>query len=278
MPYLQNFKYDIEGPENAPKMVFLHGVMGSGANWRKITPQFRDQYRVLTFDQRGHGWSFKPAGGYAPEDYAEDLRKILDELGWEKIILIGHSMGGRNALQFAHSYPERVEALVIEDIGPEGNPRAMERTVKLIEMVPTPFPSKTVAKEFFANEFPEKIKDHPQKDILGPYFFTNIETKADGTADWRFHKEGILFSLRSGHFRPRWEQVRDLAMPTLFVRGERSEDFTREEFRKVTTINPRVSAVEIAGAGHWVHFDKPAEFTQVLKDFLRNSQAFDFSC
>lgn len=276
MSYLQNFKYDIDGPtaridsEEPQNLVFLHGVMGAGANWRKITPHFREQYRVLTYDQRGHGWSFKPTQGYTPEDYADDLLKILNELGWQKVILVGHSMGGRNALQFAHSHPDRLTALVIEDIGPEGNPVAMERTLKMVEMVPTPFANKQVAKEYFEKEFPEKIQNHPQKAILGPYLFTNIETKADGTADWRFHKEGILFSLRSGHFRPRWDQVRDLKVPTLFIRGERSQDFTEDEFKKVLNLNPRIKGVEIANAGHWVHFDQPAEFIRVLDDFLNS--------
>src|SRR5690606_27868542 len=110
---------------------------------------------------------------------------------------------------------------------------ALEATMKLIEMVPVPFPSKAAAKEYFENEFTERVKNHPQGAILGQYFYTNIEQKPDGRADWRFHKSGILLSLRSGHFRPRWDQVRDLKCPTLFVRGERSRDFSREEFEKV---------------------------------------------
>ena len=68
--YLQNFKYELAGQEGQPKLVFLHGVMGSGANWRKITSLLQDRFQILTFDQRGHGRSFKPKSGYAPEDYA----------------------------------------------------------------------------------------------------------------------------------------------------------------------------------------------------------------
>lgn len=273
MGHLQNFKFDLEGPENAPALVFLHGVMGSGANWRRITPSFRQNYRVLTFDQRGHGWSFKPEKGYGPENYSEDLKLILDELGLGQIHLVGHSMGGRNALHFAHTYPERLHTLVVEDIGPEGNPKAMEGTAKLLDLVPTPFASKAEAKEFFEKEFPSRISDHPQKKILGPYFFTNIEDKPDGTADWRFNKEGILLSLKAGHFRPRWEQVRDLKCPTLFIRGENSRDLSREELAKVRQVNPCIETVEIANAGHWVHFDQPNEFIRILSEFLSRNNA-----
>lgn len=268
MGYLQNFKFDFEGLEGAPVLVFLHGVMGSGANWRKITPHFKNNFKILTFDQRGHGWSFKPAKGYGPEDYSNDLLQILNELKIDKIHLVGHSMGGRNALQFAHSYPDRVHSLVIEDIGPEGNPQAMERTLRLLELVPTPFSSKSQAKVFFENEFPLKIQNHPQKSILGSYFFMNIEEKPDGSADWRFHKEGILMSLKSGHFKPRWDQVRDLKCPTLFIRGANSDDLTQSELLKVKQVNPQIETIEIQNAGHWVHFDQPAEFARVLADFL----------
>jgi pimeloyl-ACP methyl ester carboxylesterase len=265
--YLQNFKFDLVGAEQSPKLVFLHGLMGSGANWRKISTHLRDRFQVLSFDQRGHGRSFHPKGGYAPEDYAEDLLKILDDLGWSAIHLVGHSMGGRNALKFASLYPEKVRSLVIEDIGPEGNPVAMERTLRLLDLVPTPFPDKTRAKEFFENDFPLLIKNHPQKSILGPYLYTNIEEKSDGTADWRFHKDGIIESLRQGHFRPQWEEVRSLKMPTLWIRGERSEDLPRAEFEKVLAANSKIRGHEISGAGHWVHFEKPKEFMGLLESF-----------
>src|SRR5512135_2152018 len=101
MSYLDNFSYQVLGNEKGAKVVFLHGLMGSGVNWRKIAQSLEADYQVLIFDQRGHGRSFQPSSGYAPEDYANDLALILEELRWEKILLVGHSMGGRNALHFA---------------------------------------------------------------------------------------------------------------------------------------------------------------------------------
>jgi pimeloyl-ACP methyl ester carboxylesterase len=268
--FLKNFKYELQGSADGPKIVFLHGVMGSGANWRKITPAFKNDYQVLTFDQRGHGWSFKPKEGYAPADYANDLLKILDELKWDKIILVGHSMGGRNALHFANRYPERVRALVIEDIGPQGNPKAMQKTIDMVEMVPTPFASKKHAKDYFSGAFIEALsgRSHEQARILGQYFYTNIEVRADGMADWRFSKNAILASLLKGHFEPNWEIVRTLNVPTLFVRGEWSEDFPKTEYEKLLTINPMVSGVEVAQSGHWIHYDQAETFIKVLKEFL----------
>jgi pimeloyl-ACP methyl ester carboxylesterase len=268
MSYLENFKHEITAEPHPHKLVFLHGVMGSAANWRRVIPAFEDKFQVLSYDQRGHGWSFKPATGYSPEDYSLDLKMILDELNWNKISLVGHSMGGRNALHFAQKYPQRVEALVIEDIGPEGNIAAMKKTIGLVEMVPVPFASKEAAKAYFNGEFTAKLGGGKGAVVLAQYFYTNIENRPDGTANWRFSKDAILSSLVAGHFKPRWDAVQDMKIPTLFVRGERSEDFPRAEFDKVLQVNPAIRGVEIAGAGHWVHFDNAQEFIRVVSEFL----------
>ncbi len=276
MSYLENFKYEISGPLEGRKLVFLHGVMGSGANWRRVVPHFQETYRILTYDQRGHGWSFKPKSGYAPEDYSLDLKMILDELNWNKVVLIGHSMGGRNALHFAQKYPQRLEGLVIEDIGPQGNFAAMEKTIRMVEMVPVPFANKFAAKQYFDNEFERVLAENSKgpdavqrAHILAQYFYTNIESRADGTASWRFSKDAILSSLRLGHFQPRWDAVRDLTIPTLFIRGEHSGDFPKDEFEKVLALhNPNIRGVEVPSAGHWVHFDNPSGFISVLDEFL----------
>jgi len=268
MSYLQNFKYEISSEPHPHKLVFLHGVMGSAANWRRVIPAFEDRYQVLAYDQRGHGWSFKPATGYSPEDYSLDLKLIVDELGWNKISLIGHSMGGRNALHFAQKYPQRLETLVLEDIGPEGNMDAMKKTIGYVEMVPVPFTNKKAAREYFNNQFVPKLGGGKAAHVLAEFFYTNIEPKPDGSADWRFSKNAILSSLVSGHFKPRWDAVEDLKIPTLFLRGEHSEDFPRAEFDKVLRVNPAIEGAQIAGAGHWVHFDNPQEFIRVVNDFL----------
>src|ERR1700722_10818094 len=140
---IKDFHYFISGrpqsDKTAPWIVFLHGMLGSAANWRRITPAFEGDFRILVYDQRGHGKSFHPLRGYAPEDFAEDLRFLMDHLEIEKANLVGHSMGGRNALCFSGLSPERVSHLVIEDIGPEGSVKNGLELVKKLKAVPVPF-------------------------------------------------------------------------------------------------------------------------------------------
>ncbi|MEQ1876847.1 MAG: alpha/beta fold hydrolase, partial [Bdellovibrionia bacterium] len=136
MSYLSQFHHKLTGPENAPKLVFLHGLMGYWANWRGIISAFENDFQILAYDQRGHGRSLKPASGYAPENYADDLKLILDELKWSEVGLIGHSLGGRAAVNFSSRFPQRTMKLVIEDIGPEPEGDGIEYYEGIFAKVP----------------------------------------------------------------------------------------------------------------------------------------------
>ncbi len=269
MSYLNNFNHQIFGKKGEKKLVFLHGLMGSLANWRKITSKFADDYEIFIYDQRGHGKSFQPPAGYSPEDYATDLKLLLDELAWSSIQLIGHSMGGRNALSFATQWPEYLEHLVIEDISPALGKSNEKHTLSWVEKVPTPFNSREEARDFFANTYPGLISDHPQPLVLSQYFYSNItEDKATGKADWRFYKPGIVASLQAGHQKDRWQEWEALQVETLVIRGELSQELSAQDYVKMLKSNEKAKGIEIAGAGHWVHSDKPDEFVSALKNFL----------
>lgn len=267
MSHLDLFHHQITGPENGRRWVFVHGLMGYGANWRKIASALEGTERILTYDQRGHGRSMKPDSGYAPEDYAEDLNQITDDLGWNKFILVGHSMGGRNAAHFAFRHPEKVEKLVVEDIGMEAAANAVEYYEKLLGVVPTPFENRDEARKFFNGEFQKVATARDRLEVLSQFFYANIEEKPDGTADWRFSKKGILETVTQGRSEDRWNEVQSLKMPTLWVRGANSKELSPENYQKILGSNPLISGVEIPDAGHWVHSDQPTLFIAALKNF-----------
>lgn len=268
MAYLDSFYYQITGPEQGRRWVFVHGLMGFGGNWRKIVSALESTERVLVFDQRGHGRSFKPATGYAPEDYSEDINRITEELGWDQFILVGHSMGGRNALNFAFRHPEKLIKLIIEDIGPESAPGIVEYYENLLGLVPTPFPNRAAAREFFQKEFLEVAKTRDKVQVLAQFFYANIEDKPDGTADWRFSKPGILRSVVEGRVRDRWQEVESLQVPTLWIRGQESRELSRETFERILHSNQLIRGVEIPNAGHWVHSEQPQLFSEAIKNFV----------
>jgi esterase len=259
LAYLDQFHHKLTGPETAPKLVFLHGLLGYWANWRGVISAFENDYRILAYDQRGHGRSVKPPIGYAPDDYADDLFKILEELGWDQVNLVGHSMGGRAAVNFAYRFPQRIKKLVVEDIGPEPEGDNLEYFKNLFAKVPTPFRDKRLAKELLYNTF---------NPILGAYLYSNIDETEPGKFDWRFSRSAIFESVREGHARARWDEWQGLKVSTLLIRGELSRTLTRETFDKIIKLNSKIQGVEIAGAGHWIHFEKQTEFISAAQRFL----------
>ncbi|MCB0420906.1 MAG: alpha/beta hydrolase [Bdellovibrionales bacterium] len=268
---LEKFYGELAGPETGEKLVFLHGLMGSAANWRGVVPAFSDKYQVLTYDQRGHGRSIQPENGYDPEDFAEDLRLILGELGWQKIYLVGHSMGGRNALHFAYKYPEIVNKLVIEDIGPDTSEVATRRIEDLLDSVPTPFASRSEARSFFQNQFEGLHPKNPRARAIGQYLYTNIKETDTGLADWRFFKKGILRAATRGRAVDRWAEVKGLVMPTLWIRGDESVEFPHEVYEQVLQSNKKIRGILVSPSGHWVHFDQTQQFIDEVRHFLEEN-------
>lgn len=267
MSYLANFHHQILGPENGRRWIFVHGLMGFSSNWGRIVRSLEKTERVLIYDQRGHGRSFKPLSHYSPEDYAEDLHKIVKELGWQNFILVGHSMGARNCMVFTAQHPEMVEKLVLEDMGPDRDTESINYYEKLLNSIPTPFPTREAARSFFQNSFPSMMKFNEDPGVLSQFLYANLESKPDNTMDWRFSKPGMLETVRAGHVRDRWVEVASFKCPTLVIRGENSSIFEKETYEKMLQINPLIEGAEVKGSAHWVHFDNPDEFIKLITDF-----------
>lgn len=241
--------------------------MGFSSNWMKIISQLEETECCLSYDQRGHGRSKKPTEGYSPQDYAADLNIITDSLGWSKFNLVGHSMGGRNALMFASLYPHKVDHLVIEDIGPDSVETAHIYYENLLNLVPTPFDSRESARNFFENVFPVKAQTRENPKVLAQFFYANLTETPLGKLDWRFSKSAIIESVKRGRAEDYWTILKKLSVPTLILRGENSLDLSHSCFKEMISCNSKIQGVEIPNAGHWIHIDQPQLFTDVLKDF-----------
>lgn len=262
--YLENFNYQIIGVNANPKLVFLHGLMGFGSNWKSTARHFEDRYQSLLLDQRGHGRSFRPPTGYKVDDYVFDLEQILAALGWQEITLVGHSMGARVAARFAERFPKTVQRLILVDMGPESSVSSMTSVEEKIRSVPVPFASRDEARAYFDGPFLQKFKN----ETLKQFFYANLEQNPAGEMSWRFFLPGILESLWQSRTAHQWEAFRSFSMKTLLVRGELSADLPQELFEKTLLSNPNIHGQVVAGAGHWVHVDKPRELLQIFEDFL----------
>lgn len=248
--------------EEKPKLVFLHGLLGNGQNWLPIAREFEKDYTILLLDQRGHGKSHHPQS-YHPKDFAQDLKSVLDELGWSKVNIVGHSLGGRVGIYFASKFSNYIDSLVIEDMGPQKTGSASSSMQDMLNFVPIPFKSRSEAKDFFETKFKPKYGA-----VLSGYLYSNIERKEDDSFNWRFSLKGVLECIKIGQIEDFWQLYKEINAKTLVIRGERSEHLPLNIFQEMLSKNENVEGVQIPDSGHWVHFDQKDLFVEALKKFL----------
>lgn len=238
-------------------IVILHGLFGFSDNWQTIAKALADQHLVITPDLRNHGRSPRlPTHSY-PE-MAEDLKIFLENHWVLSSTLIGHSMGGKVAMQFALDHPDMVEKLVVVDIAP--GPAMDQHSGIYKALLDLDLRKITSRKE--AEDYLEKhIGDLGTRQFL----LKNISRHSDGSYHWKMNlpvlwKEypRILAGISGTPFDK----------PTLFIRGGQSEYIKDSDFALIQSLFPQATVVTIEGAGHWVHADKPEELLDKVRRFL----------
>ena len=249
------------GRPGAPALCFLHGGAAHAHWFDAVTPFFVDRFHVVSLDQRGHGesqWAIPPA--YGTEDFAGDLRSLMDALGWTRMTLVGHSMGGHNAMAFAAWHPELVERLVIVD----SRPVIPAERLTVMHARGRRAPRLHATAEAAAATF----RLLPRETLADPALLGHMGRAAVGRSDggwtWRFDPS------THGVRRPvdAWPLLHRITAPTLVARGGLSPVLTAEMAERLHASIPRASLVTIPHAYHHLTLDAPGAFTRALADFL----------
>ncbi|QKH39027.1 alpha/beta fold hydrolase [Achromobacter pestifer] len=260
------------GPQEGRPLFMLHGIRGYAETFAGIAQALQPDFRVLAYDQRGRGASsWDPQRNYYTDAYVDDLAGVADALGLDRFDLLGHSMGGIAAIVFAARYPQRVRRLIVEDAGPaafEGSAGAA-RIQRELRETPESFADIVAAREYLRALRPsvtEAAREERLRHML----------KEDGAGGWTWrHDHAGIAATRLDPDPARvvdlWPQVQALGCPTLVVRGGRSDYLQAETARGMAARNPNVEWVEIEGAGHYIHDDRPAAFEQAVGGFLRRA-------
>lgn len=255
--------YRIYGETGQP-LYILHGIFGMLDNWHHAAGILSKDFRIVTFDARNHGRSFHDENaGF--EAMCEDLRNLMIHLGDESAYIIGHSMGGKTAMLFAERYPEMVAGLVVVDIAPKPYPAGHGEFFKAFREIDfTVVQSRKEAETLFEPYAPEAS--------VRQFLLKNLEPKAGGGYQLKINVEALE------KYYP--EIIGDLHLsrgyegPTLFIRGEKSGYIKDTDMPHILNFFPNASLITMAGAGHWVHADNPADFTKAISDFIiAHSQA-----
>jgi pimeloyl-ACP methyl ester carboxylesterase len=249
----------------APCLVLLHGFTGHARTWDAFAEAMSDRYRVLALDQRGHGESaWASADAYGVDDMRQDLAAFVSALGLDRFTLLGLSMGGNVAIHFAGGRPSKLAALVIVDIAPEieaagaGRIQASVRTSDLFDSKDAAFAAARAAN-------PTPPEAHHRHRIE-----QNLMLTEEGRWTWRYDR-----ALRApGAVRVRdpdagWRAVANIAVPTLLVRGERSDLVSPAVADRMLGANANIRVTTVKDAGHSVPLDQPEAFASACRDFLQ---------
>lgn len=244
------------GDSSQPKLILLHGGGANAHWWDHIAPHFADRYSVYALDFRGHGRSEHPEE-LSSDGFLLDIEALLEHIGSHEVILIGHSMGGRLALQYA-AREGRVHALVLVDVPRSLSPRARRRSRLALTLRRTYETREDAVTRYrflpAARHATEELRNYIAEHSVGE--------EDDGRFAYRFDPR--WFSLPPGP-RLEFERVR---CRCLVVRGGESELLSREGAEELASELTDAEVCEIAEAGHHVQLDRPIAFCDALDAFL----------
>ncbi len=240
-------------------LLIIHGLFGSSDNWRSMARYFSRFYQVISVDLRNHGQS-PHSDEQNFELMAQDIQTLCESLKLDKLHVLGHSLGGKVAMQFAAIQPSRVDKLVVVDIAPRQY--FSEHTPLMDAMMAVDLSAFTSR-----SEVDEALSGAISDKTVRQFLLMNLQSTKAGLA-WRINLPALKANYQQ-LMAPVCEDV-TLNMPSLFIYGALSEYVTDADKRLIREYFSNARFESIDKAGHWVHAEKPQQFKNVVEDFLRD--------
>ncbi|MEH0157912.1 alpha/beta fold hydrolase [Limibacter armeniacum] len=239
-------------------LIILHGLFGSSDNWLSIAKTLSEDYHVYIVDQRNHGQSPNtPEFDY--ETFVEDLKNFIQEKGIENPIIIGHSMGGKVAMQFAAKYPEMLSKLVVVDISPRQYPIHHQTILEGLNAIDIDnLKGRGDADKALATYVPEMG--------VRMFLLKNLYRKPEGGFGWRINLPVITEKI--GNVGQRLTTNGVIDVPSLFVGGKNSNYIQASDKEEINTLFRNVDIKMVDGAGHWIHAEQPEKFLSAVREFI----------
>ncbi len=239
-------------------LVLLHGLFGSADNWFSVAPKLAEKFHVVAADLRNHGQSPHDA----TMDYplmAADVDELFAACRFTRASVIGHSMGGKVAMQFALDFPQRLKKLVVVDIAPRAYSRAHDNILDtLLALDLASFNSRQQIEDALATEIPSLD--------LRRFLLKSAGRDDRGAFFWKMNLPAIAANYPRlcaavGEGNP-------FNGPTMFLRGGMSDYISLTDEVEIRQQHPAAVIETIPAAGHWVHADAPEEFARLVLGFL----------
>jgi len=241
-------------------LIILHGLFGSARNWQGIAKQLAESYSVYTLDLRNHG-SSPHADVMDYESMAADVLAFMEQNELEDAIVLGHSMGGKVAMQLALSAPEKVSQLIIVDIAPVAYAHNFDDVLLGLYHVPL----ETVGSRKEADKY---LAEKVSVPSLRQFLLQNLVANTAGGYQWRVNLASIEENMPDVMGFPTNSAEKTYTKQTLFINGGKST-YMAPRYRGATEeMFPTAEFQTIAKSGHWPHIESPVEFMTVLNRFL----------
>lgn len=239
-------------------VVLLHGLFGSSDNWYHITLQLAKLFQVFAVDLRNHGQSPHSDEMNYPL-MAADVARFMAAQGIPSSGVIGHSMGGKTAMQLALQFPDRVDQLIVSDMAPRAYPPVYADLI-----------AAQLALDLKSYSTRQEIEDALAPQIPGlalrRFLLKNLGRDSAGAFFWKLNLRGLADNY--------WQLGQPVSgsgpflKPALFIRGGQSNYINASDEPLIRDWFPAAAIKTIPAAGHWVHADQPEEFLRLVLDFL----------
>lgn len=238
-------------------LIILHGLFGSSDNWYSLAKIFAEHFTVFLLDQRNHGQS-----PHSPDfDYkllAEDLEEFIREHSIQQPVILGHSMGGKAAMNFAVVHPNQLSKLIVVDIVPKTYPVHHDAILDGLKVVPlNGLSSRNEADKILSSYVPEAA--------VRQFLLKNLSRKSEGGFEWKINLEAIDKNIEAMGAGMVFSGTYD--GPSLFVRGERSNYYDDNDEVLIKSIFTHAEFASL-NTGHWVQAENPLEFSKLVLNYL----------
>ena len=239
-------------------LIILHGYFGMGDNWKSQANKLAMHYQVHMVDQRNHGRSFH-SDNFDYELLVEDLENYFEYHSIESAYLLGHSMGGKTAMLFAVTFPEKVEKLIVADIAPKNYPPHHHQILEALNAV-------DFSKITLRTEVDDVLKEYIEEEGVRQFLLKNVYRKTKDVLNFRFNLESLTDNNDEvGAALPGFAEY---CGEVLFLRGGNSDYITDEDFALISAHFSKAEIKTISNAGHWLHAENPVDFLKEVMLFL----------
>ncbi len=241
-------------------LIILHGLFGQGDNWTTHAKLIAEQnFEVYAVDLRNHGLS-PHSDDFNYQVMSEDVLELIEDNNLQKTILLGHSMGGKVAMQFALQHSKLLDKLIVVDIAPKYYPVHHHKVLEGLNAVDFNLVKTRKETETILSQ---SIPDNPTKQFL----LKNLYWKTESELAWRFNLKAI-----NQHIANVGAEIiskHNNIIPALFIRGEKSNYILDNDVAMIDDLFFQNKLQTIPGAGHWIHADKPKEFFETVMNFVK---------